>query len=286
MSISPSDGAVGVSKDAKIVVQFSEPMNKPNTQAAYQSSDLPNVNFNWLNNTRLEIDPVNNLEYTNSGKVYTFRINNTATDLAGNALTAVNLSFRTLRELTRTLKSTDELDGWIAGNAVDWETGIAAGDSDAVGGNAQFKGFVSFDLSRLETDGLTSPNRITSATLRVYQESTQGLPFTGLELGGQRLLIAHVDYGSSFEVGDFNTPILQTLGQLSNNNMIGWRTAPGSLEAVRNDWINRASRGNRSQYMISFPKATNSDGIQDVVVFNDAGSATNQPELEVKFLLP
>jgi hypothetical protein len=278
-----------VAKDAKIVISFSEAMNRQATELAYQSADMPAVTFTWSNgDTTLEIDPVGDLEYTNSGKVYTFKLKNTATDLAGNALNAFTSSFATFRELTRTIESSPTLDGDIRSDGAVNNSGcptICVGDSGAVD-NAQYKGFVSFDLSSLETEGLTVPDRITSSTLRVFQNDVVSSPYTDLVLGSKHLLAAHVDYGALLSANDFNTPILHDLGDLSTDTALEYKTNPNALESVRDDWANRTTRKNRSQFMLYFPLATDGDGIADVAHFNSSDDASNHPELKVKFLVP
>ncbi len=279
-----------MNKNVKIVIDFSEAMNRQATELAYQSTDMPAVTFTWSNNdTRLEIDPVGDLQYTSTGKLYSFKITNTATDLAGNKLTTVNSSFTTFRELTRTLTSVAALDGWVRGdgvvNGANCGANICVGDSGSAD-NAQYKGFLSFDLSNLETLGLTVANRITSAELSVYQEFQDGSPYADLQLGGKHLILAHVDYGAALNAGDFNTPILDDLGQFSGNGVIGYKTEPDALDSVRDDWANRTSRGNRSQFMFYFAKATDNDGLADVTRLVPGESATTPPELKVKFLVP
>ena len=122
VSITPSDGATGVEKDANIVIQFSEPMDEVNTEGAYSSTDLPpsSVTFSWnLSSDTLTINPINDLAYasgsdpnTVSALEYAFVITTQARDVAGNTLTvARNSSFYTLREITQSLASVSSLTG-------------------------------------------------------------------------------------------------------------------------------------------------------------------------------
>lgn len=288
VSITPNNGSIGVNKNVKIVIDFSEAMNRQTTELAYQSADIPAVTFTWSNgDTRLEIDPVGDLEYTSAGKVYRFNLNNSATDLAGNKLAPVTSSFTTFRELTRTLTSVAALDGDVRGDgAVDTNgVSIIVGDSGA-SDNAQYKGFVSFDLSSFATEGLTVPGRITSAQLRVYQNGIAGTPYTDLVLGGKHLMAAHVDYGPSLNAADFSTSILHELGELSANAIVEYKLISDALESVRDDWANRASRNNRSQFMFFFARATDGDSVFDAARLTARESTTNPPELRVTFLVP
>lgn len=290
VSISPGNGEIGVAKDVKIVVTFSEAMNKTATELAYQSSDMPAVAFAWSDgDTKLTIDPASDLSYTVSGKLYTFKLTNAATDLAGNALTEVSSTFRTFKEWTRIVESSSALDGHIRSDGVvegpcfgDY---ICVGDSNLVD-NAQYKGFLSFNIASLGTDGLTTSDRITSATLRIYQGAAPaGTPYTDLKLGGKGLIVAHTVYGSTLTAADFNTAPIGEFPETGLSTAVAWKVFEGGLDFVRDDWDNRASRGNRSQYVMFFPKATDGDGAADIARFN-SGEMVNSPQLVVKFLVP
>ena len=95
LSVTPSNGARGVAKDVSIVVAFSEPMDQQKTEAAYESTALPAtaVTFSWsADKTQLTIDPTNDLSYASGSATtleptkYSFAINTSAADLAGNPL--------------------------------------------------------------------------------------------------------------------------------------------------------------------------------------------------------
>jgi Bacterial Ig-like domain len=286
VSVSPSNAENGVAANAKITLEFSEAMNQTATEQAYQSGDMPSVTFKWnANGTKLEIDPVGDLEHTPAGRVYSFKIRNTATDLAGNALSELTSTFRTLRELKQIFTSVAALDGTVRGNGdvIADEQRMSAGDSTD---NSQAKSFVSFNLNGLEADGLTVPERITGAKMRVFQQFTGGSPYSRLQVGDRRLLAAHVNYGSSLNFSDFNTAILRDLGEIASDTSSGYKLAQNALESVRDDWAQRVTRENRSQFMLFFPLATNGDGIADFTALLSSDSSVERPELEVTFLVP
>jgi hypothetical protein len=287
VSITPGNGAVGIAKDAKITIKFSEPMNKIATQLAYTSTDLPSVQFTWSeNDTTLEIDPVGDLNYISTGKEYSFSLGATATDLAGDALSPINSTFRTFKELTTTLKSDAARDGWIrSDNAVDTTSKLNVGDSTFVD-NAQYKSYLSFDLSSLEVSGLTLSDRIILAKLRLFQDFPVGLPYTNLAFNGKKLMAAHVNYGNTLDAIDFNTSILGEFNTTIDDTDLEWKEYLNGLSFVQNDWDNRKARGKRSQYMLFFPKATNGDGIADIAHFKAGDNASNQPELKITYLVP
>jgi Bacterial Ig-like domain len=287
VSVSPSNAENGVAANAKIRIEFSEAMNQAATEQAYQSGDMPSVTFLWnANGTKLEIDPAGDLEHTPAGRVYSFKVRNTATDLAGNALSELTSTFRTLRELKRTFESVAALDGNIRsdGNVDASNTTMLVGDSGNI--NTQHKSFVSFDLAALETDGLTVPQRITGAKMRVFQSLVINTPYSDLQVGDRQLLAAHVVYGSALNFSDFNSAILHDLGEISSSDAGGYKTAQDALESLRDDWAERVTRENRSQFMLFFPLPTDADGEADQIVLNTREAASNSPELEVTFLVP
>jgi hypothetical protein len=236
---------------------------------------------------------VGDLEYGNSaltpaGRVYGFTIRDTAKDLAGNALPPLTSSFKTLYRVTRTLSSVAALDGYIQGDGgvEATSTGIFVGD-DGLPNNAQIKGYLSFSLTVLAQDGLTTPERITSAKLRVFQPiDFIGSPYSDLQLGGRHLLAAHVVYGPTLNFVDFNSAILHNLGEISKDDDIEYKVNDNALESVRNDWAERVRRDDRSQFMLLFPLATNGNDFTDAALFNSREEGSNPPQLEVTYLVP
>lgn len=282
VSISPNEGATGVAKDVVIVVKFSEPMNKGATELAYGSSDMPAVNFSWnADATQLSIDPTGDLSYTATGQVYTFSLSSSATDLAGNKLTAVVTSFTTLRQITAQLYSLAALDGNVRSDGV-LSSGscgsslICVGDSGLVD-NSTYRGFISFDLSSLPP-ALT---QVVAAELRIEQAGLFGTPYT--DLGSLRL--DHVNYGATLSAADFDAPVLASLGILSTSTALEFKTKSVTA-AVQDDWANRAARSHRSQYRLRFFSLTDGDGAGDYATFTPGESASSKPRLEVTYLMP
>ena len=116
VSITPTNGAKGISKESNVVIAFSERMDPTKTLAAYSSTDLPaaSVTFTWsTDGTRLTIDPKADLTYqadtapsTAQAKSYAFSIATSAADSAGNTLaTAFTSRFSTLRRVVQKLNS-------------------------------------------------------------------------------------------------------------------------------------------------------------------------------------
>ena len=95
-SVSPAHLAVGVLRNTKVAIAFSEPMDTASVQSAFSlSDDISPVagTFNWSGNT-LTFAPSSLLSRIT---LYTEKVSSSAQDLAGNAMTAdFELSFTTV----------------------------------------------------------------------------------------------------------------------------------------------------------------------------------------------
>ncbi len=310
VSVSPANNATGVLKDTNIVITFSERMNQAATQAAYQSSSNgirpADVTFSWnTEGTVLTINPNVDLDYatgTSTSVValtFTFNLTNTATDIAGNQLAPASFSFKTMRDITQTLNAVSGISGWVRSDGVVNDqgqcAGLCVGDSGTAA-NATYRGFLTFDLSVLAST-LDAAN-ILSATLRAYQFGTQGTPYADLQdctssfpIICSDLLAQHVNYGPTLQDSDYDTNTLRGLAIAGCSIFTGCPSTNGykeanALDAVIEDWTNRAARGNRSQYRLRFARNTDADGSVDIAVFSNAGVASNQNQLVVRYLVP
>ncbi len=182
VSVTPSSGATGVSKDANVVVTFSEPMDQASAQAAFQSADLGTATFSWsADGTAMTVNPNADLAYTSSGKSYSFKVTTTAKDKANNALgSETSSSFKTFRQLSSTVTSTAALDGDAnnAGEVFTTSNEARAGDGFT---NRPYRAFFSFDISSLPAG--VEPANIVSATLNAYQSLVAGTPYASLKSG-------------------------------------------------------------------------------------------------------
>ena len=284
VSITPASGATGVATDANIVVTFSEPMNQATTQASYHSSDLPafDVTFSWnADSTVLTINSKSGLIYTSTGKTHTFFLEG-ATDLAGNVLPLASSSFKTFKQISTTVYSAATLDGDVRddGQVNTSNLTLRIGD-DGIGGNGHH-GYLSFDLGGLPPIGAN----LTSATLKVYQSSVVGSPYTDLVVAGNTLVLDHVYYGFTLTPDDFNPTVYGDLGNTVSN--IIRSPAIGSystsvLNALRADL--NAHRA-YSQYRLSFNRLRDGDKYYDMAFLASGDSATNKPSLEITYLIP
>jgi hypothetical protein len=288
-----------VTKDANIVVTFSEPMNQAATQAAYQSVDLPagDVTFGWdASGTQLTVNPNTDLTYlatTDSAaapKMYSFSLTNTATDLAGNKLANKSSSFSTLKQVTNILTVADTKtltsDGRVFfGPGVN----MAVGDDSS---NTTYRSFVSFDIGSLPAT-LTGA-RILDANLKYEVVSVNFSPFEDLATcsGGAagictHLIIESVNYGPALEATDFEVAPLREVRayrqRVVQEPTVGDNTV-NVLTSVQDDQDNRATRGGRSQFRYRFSKLTDADKTPDALLIK--GGLSSSPSLEVVYLFP
>jgi hypothetical protein len=286
VSITPKNGAVGVTKDSNIVITFSEAMDKVRTEQAFQSADIPGFSFSWNEDgTVLTVDPSSDLVYTFSGNTYSFSLNAGATDVAGNALqdAPVGSSFAmlVLNQLDLySVASADgslrDTDGAINPNASCAGEAICVGDSGINGelDNSSYLGFLSFDFSDLPETLI----EIVEAQLSVRQTDTTGSPYT--DLGD--LLWDHVFY-DVLDADDFAIAAIAS-GQILSTDATNNTKTTDVTSAVQDDWDKRTERGNRSQYRLRFTEETDNDGSTDVAFFTSGEGVSNKPRLEITYL--
>jgi len=303
VSVTPSSGATGVSKDANVVVTFSEPMNQASAQTAFQSANLGASTFSWsADGTTMTVNPNADLDYSSSGKTYDYSVTTTATDKAGNALSSSFAgNFKTFKRLTASLTATvfGEIDN--AQTVLSTSADIKVGDQS---NNSSRRGFVGFDLSSLPA-GL-APANLEEARVKMYVNSPiVGSPFSKLFppttctpfclLVGKSVVLEHVYFGNTVAPSAYginplssevrgltdDTPCTGPLLCLFQGTSTGWNS-DSVLEWVRDDLTERSSRANKSQLRVRFPKDTNADNLADYLAI----STTTKPYLSVTYLIP
>jgi Bacterial Ig-like domain/Bacterial Ig domain len=289
VSSTPANAGKGVLATDNIVVTFSEPMNKLVTQSAYQSATngiRPNqVQFTWnTGGTVLTVDPNANLFIANGADPatvvatpYAFQITNLATDLAGNALTSASFTFTTQRRIFQNLPALVGLSGNVRANGTTSLSFLQAGDSGSAA-NAQYKGFASFDISGIPAGIQT----FEVADLNMNQIAVDSTPYT--DLGGT-LLLDRVNFDTLDLALAFNATSLGAVGTLSTTATIEVKTL-SVLAALNNDYTQRVARGNRTQYRLAFPTASDFDGVFDAAGFALPTAAVNPSTLAVTYVLP
>jgi hypothetical protein len=286
VSVSPEDGANGISSDVQIVITFSEPMDQEATEAAYQSEGVPSsqVSFAWNDaGTQLTITPDAPLAYPVGAspdavpaRRINFFVSASAQDLEGTQLESPEeFSFSLLRQIDTTLPAQQNRDltgSWRSNDtygqgvcARNQET-ICVGDTGT--GGEQYKGFISFDLGTLPT----SMARLSTARLNLQITQRPGNPFNGL--GALAL-----DHASFDAIGPdaFDADPISELGSIANAGNAGTVLRVDVREAVEADIGERSL----SQFRLQFEQVTDDDGNADTLV-----STWDTQSIDISYLIP
>ncbi|MCY1022755.1 Ig-like domain-containing protein [Pyxidicoccus sp. MSG2] len=288
----PKSGATGVARQFELTLTFSEPMDRASTEAALSVTST-------VGSTVREVKGA--IAWTQGDRVLTltaqaaavdysafigWSVSDAATDLSGNALVAASAKevFRIVRLERLVLTAESGRDGSVYRN-VNTDSRVTdtddasfrvgdLGASSFESGNRRSRGFLSFDLSALDPNGL----RITNAVMSVYQfDVTSSSPYTQWST----LTWTAVDYGTLDDT-DFDRAG-GNAGTLSTDGDTGWKIADlTDLAAAR--WQNRQSEGSRVQLRFSFDGP--SDGSLRYAELLTANSSTNKPTLTVFYELP
>ena len=248
VSVSPQDGSTGVRSDAVIQITFSEPMDRASTQSAFAANGFSSPIFAWSSGDRvLGVSAPSGFTYATGdigviAKQYGFSMGTTATDTSGNRLaSAASGSFRTLRRVTMSftpiypMTAPVGMDGFVYSNSNLW-----VGCSTSVSGS---RGFITFDISGLPA-GIVD---LESAALDMIQDASMGTPANNpIEVGQVRFQVL----GSS---STFSTSVLKDIGPITTSFGAGSRHLANTQlrDAVRDDYRDRQSQSNRSQYRLS-----------------------------------
>ncbi len=280
VSVTPSDGALGVRSNDKLVLRFSQPMAPGSVELAYQSNELPTalVTFAWNDDlTALTISPSVPLLYATgsaqangsalfTAKTYHFELADGARDSAGRALPAVMFSFSTLRQVSFTLAADKQLTGnWTDGEGegihnclrsakAPYTPSVCVGD-DAQ--NVRYVGFLSFDLSPFPDHVAEFSSARLQASATVY-----GAPESLGESSVEHVFFAELDQSA------LSTAAISMLGPFyggasvpSDTQLVLSEDLTGS---VADDYANRLARSNHSQYRLRFAKVLANFGWDDI----------------------
>lgn len=270
VSSSPAAGEKGVPRTGIITVEFSEPMDKAATQAAFDITLPASANvgtFSWsADGKTMTFTPAASFDY---GTIAAWKVTVAARDLAGNTLQLqVSRGFFVINEGFAVLDSVPGIDGYVTNGGSSYTTSgyVYFGDSMQ---NVAYRGFLSFDLSPLPSTLTT----IKSALVYVYLASVSGAPVTALG-GGPRL--EHVDIGASLDATDYGSPNVAGPGEygaLPSTTTTNWKLTSVMLPAVQADWENRATQGNRTQFRLRFPNEVSVNGTGDYFAIHSGNSA-------------
>jgi len=267
VATTPTATASGVGADAKIEITFSEAMDRAAVEAAYSSAGLPldKVSMAWnADMTVLTISPDQLLRYgsgngddpsTAPRETYSITIGAGASDLAGNALgNDFVLGFSTKVRMQTTAKIVSALSRTtLGGSALAENVNVIAGDASV--NNLVYRGYVSFDLSKLP-QGVA----IESAEFGARQLGMEGTPYAALG----PLEVYHLSFGTMTSIS--NVLPISNPGVFSEDGTLESKSIDVSLQAA-DDIAHRAERGDLSQYRLQFDTTTDSDNAYDRVEF-------------------
>ena len=293
VSVTPADNSTGVTKTAKIKIQFSEPMDIVSTQAAYSSDSdgikPAQVTFTWEDEgKRLVITPNAPLAYSpdENYKIYSFTLSTAATDKAGNPLAAAkSASFSTLRTLTSNLVA-EGIDGDVSffhdefnGGAESYGasssgTKAFAGMTDTSAGDYYCdRAFFSFALTGLPE----GTEEVLAARLGLYSTLVG-------DTSSMSFVLDHVDFGDELDEGDYDTPVYKTgegtYASFSNGAVTRFDVG---------DWAQTSFAAGDDHFQVRVSMTTicmsSSNDSTDGYDFGTSES-TNKPTLEVKYYAP
>jgi Bacterial Ig-like domain len=277
LSITPVNGATKLTPATdKIVITFSEPMNKATAQSAYVpgvAGTLPVFSWNAAS-TQLTIDP--KLAYPTATDAaaaatpFNFSVTTAAKDLAGNPLAAnVSWQFTLLREITQSFGYSS------GGNFADGASRASFAGAGDDSHDLSVRGFLSYDISALPDEIVT----LESATLSSHIVGIIGDPFG---LFGNMLI--HSLSFTAIDQTAYDAPPLHDLGVFiaaTGTNAAGDLVSKDVLTALKDDYANRIARNNLSQYKLLFPASPNSNSVGDFAYLS-SGATSNM--LIVKYL--
>jgi hypothetical protein len=226
VSVVPANLAAGVTSNSSIKITFSEMMNPATVASALSVSSFTSANLtlSWDATGRiLTITPANGLAYatgtspaTTTATSYTVSLKATATDIAGNSLSAFTSSFSTLRRINQTLSPTSigsfNSYGWAIG---DGPTLCPATDPVPLYSyvglaiSATYTAYLAFD-----TTPLGSPAEITafeSAALIGVQNSPKGDFYAKHRIYASKLQYHAVDRDA------YSSPVTDDLGAFATS---------------------------------------------------------------------
>lgn len=179
----------------------------------------------------------------------------------------------------RTYLSLDDRDGFVLsdGTAETLGGGPAIGDADLF-----VNGLAGCVIYSFETGGISDDAVVESATLRVYQESVQGSPYT--DLGD--LVVDHVQIGSGLDGADYGGGTLASnVGTLSTTPALAWKTVDVTALVQADVTAGRLY----TEFRLRFTTPSDTDNALDLVGVNDGADSlgsSHVPELVVSYRAP
>ncbi len=252
VATTPATSGTGVDAKAKITITFSEPMDPATVMSAYESAALPldKVSTSWdADQTELTISPDAGLLYAEgigtdltavTRMAYSISIGPGAADLIGNPMGAAYvLSFSTKVRMATTAPRVSALSrSTVGGSMLAENLNLLMGDTYIA--NMAYRGYVTFDLAPLPQGSV-----IETASFSARQLGITGTPYQSLG----ELKAFHLTFSTMDNVN--NVLPLSGAGIFSSDGQAESKSIDVSAQ-VADDLLNRAARGDRTQYRLQF----------------------------------
>ncbi|GGR03916.1 Ig-like domain-containing protein [Deinococcus ruber] len=291
----PNDGGVGILPEQAITLQFSEPMNKAATQAAFSFLNVQTPAPAYLSVTWNAPGTVMTLKRSLPfayGSTVFWMVGAGATDLSGNSLepaSSVARSFTVSHHTSIKVYSDGSLDGSVNRNN-QVETYSDHVNLRATASAATIsRGFLTFDLSGLPK--LSQITSVQSASLHVYQNGVAttadmyAVPGAVLAYNVSYFLLFPTLYGNQFDIGPVSTG---TTKILSTDALPGYKVMDATTQ-VAYDIVHRSQLLSRSQWLLrhAFDFSSNPAYCCGVIEWASGGAVqARRPYLEISYLYP
>jgi hypothetical protein len=278
----PASGEGGVHDDARIVITFSEPMDRAATEAAFTSGDLPAHTFSWDAAGRILTvtltDPLlyaDVADLSGAARSYSFSVSVGAGDQAGNKLAQpLSISFTTLRRLTSVAPVIPAMSATIEENSnVHTLDGFVYTNCAGTKYPSEARIFLSFDIHNLPA-GIARFEAVSVSAADLMLDADQVFPTAPLQLAQVRF--AALDAMTFFEQGDDVATLVKGTGKL-------WTASLGTLrDAFAGEYGTRAGNNDRVQYSVRIDAPTCDNRASFELPVN---TTVDQPALSVTYLI-
>lgn len=253
VSVSPSNGAAGVRAGARIVITFSEPMDRMVTQSAFASADISSRTFSWdSSGTILTVTPTGGLQYATGANLsvaarrYAYSISTAATDTGGTRLQqGASATFTTLRRLSTQFGTVIKMSGHFGSDGT-WvvEDGYAFCSCFGTPDNYE-RAVLTFTMASLPAGIVEIETARADLLEQAPIEPPAPLTLTRIQFNTPTSAV----YNSSGTL----------VGNLTHQNDRYVLSNATLAELVFGDYMNRASFGNRTQFRIAPANCPSSD---------------------------
>ena len=295
LSISPKDGAVGQYEDTVVTIVFSEAMDTASVAPSLHTDSLGEVELSWNSaGDTLTITPTALLPYASGigldpsvvpAEQFEVTLDDSGSDIAGNALAdGIQTQFSTLRKMDVSFEPDHSMTRTMLAGALllTEEQDLAVGDTIDDEG---VRSLISFNIEKLPEETV----EVGEATLATRQLPGlgQGTPYSDL---GASILVDHVAVESLETALDVSLAYnssqwaLASLGSFCVEDQVVIQHDVSA--AVSDDLVNRAERGDYSQYLLYYPLASDFEVANQGGDYDYSAISRELIELQLSYLAP